>query len=845
MATSSGNVNNTSLLLCPLLCNAKFLTQKRMLQHVRTDHSFRDYHRGFTCKKIGCNRSFHTYQSFKVHFLHYHNKSKSVPFATSEASSSSIESVTTIGTGSGTGTSNAASTSIQVPSGDALGGPSAVDNEISDECNNFLGFDSDYTNAEAYHKKFSEEFCLFYLKIREEHVLPVSIVKDIMDDFVLILNLYRSSCEKIMECSFDGKCVNVEKLWDNLQKESFYMTFCKSLGLVEPVTITLSSHTTGEKDSFQYVPILKTLKHYLSHEDVLNSIDKTKNQLTRTVQNATNLLQDFSDGSYFKSNSFFQGNYDFLRLVLYCDELEICNAIGDARVLHKLTCLYFLVSNIESKYLPNVKNTHLLAIVPSRLLKKYGYWDILKAIDQDIHVLENEGITISLNNQMHHFKGGVSGIAGDNLGSHDLGGFRRSFSSERICRFCMCTYQDIFSKFDESHFLLRSQSMHDLHESYHHDLSLVAAYGVRAKNPLPHLLSFHPVTSLPPDIHHDILEGIMPLCIECIFEQFHADNILPKSQFFARLQNFGFLQNDKMNSPKNWCFSRSISASKMWCLFRMLPFIVGDKVPRDNSVWEIYLKLSSISEIVFAPVVHVEWISYLKVQIQEFYELFLLHFPSKVKPKMHFLLHYPSLMLKFIPLQKFWCMRFESFHQKAKKIIKRTENYINVAYSISSRLQKLKCWQLCGVNCLGSSSQHSTLKKVVLSSAAGFVQSYFQGLCLTSENAIYSVKFLRFNERSYHVNDILILHIDENIDELSFFLVSDIYQFSNQWYLAGEIMLNDSFSNHLHCHVVRHSGFYHVLPAGSELNHQALDMYNIFDALHIRLKYRIASTEPE
>ena len=144
--------------------------------------------------------------------------------------------------------------------------------------------------------------------------------------------------------------------------------------------------------------------------------------------------------------------------------------------------------------------------------------------------------------------------------------------------------------------------MHDLHLSYHHDLSLVATYGVRAKNPLPHLLSFHPVNSLPPDIHHDILEGIMPLCIECILEQFHADNILPKSQFFARLQNFGFLQNDKMNSPKSWCFSRSVSAGKMWCLFHMLPFIVGDKVPRDNSVWKIYLKLSSISEIAFAPV---------------------------------------------------------------------------------------------------------------------------------------------------------------------------------------------------------------------------------------------------
>ena len=272
-----------------------------------------------------------------MHFLRYHNKSESVPFATSEASSSSIESVTTIGTGSGTGTSNAASTSIRVPSGDALGGPSAFDNEISDECNNFLGFDSDYNNAEAYHKKFSEEFCLFYLKIREEHVLPLSIVKDIMGDFVYILNLYRSSCEKIMDCSFDGKCVNVEKLWDSLQKESFYMTFCKSLGLVEPVTITLSSHTTGEKDSFQYVPILKTLKHYLSHQYVLNSIDKTKNQLTQTGQNATNLLQDFSDGSYFKSNSFFK------EIMIFYDWCSIVASLRFAMLLEMLVCYISLL----------------------------------------------------------------------------------------------------------------------------------------------------------------------------------------------------------------------------------------------------------------------------------------------------------------------------------------------------------------------------------------------------------------------------------------------------------------------------------------------------------------------
>jgi len=35
-----------------------------------------------------------------------------------------------------------------------------------------------------------------YLKIREKHVLPISVVKEIMDDFVGMLQLYKSVCEK-------------------------------------------------------------------------------------------------------------------------------------------------------------------------------------------------------------------------------------------------------------------------------------------------------------------------------------------------------------------------------------------------------------------------------------------------------------------------------------------------------------------------------------------------------------------------------------------------------------------------------------------------------------------------
>ena len=36
------------------------------------------------------------------------------------------------------------------------------------------------------------------------------------------------------------------------------------------------------------------------------------------------------------------------------------------------------------------------------------------------------------------------------------------------------------------------------------------------------------------------------------------------------------------------------TASQMWCLGRMLPFLIGDKIPEEDEHWEHYLLLLSI-----------------------------------------------------------------------------------------------------------------------------------------------------------------------------------------------------------------------------------------------------------
>ena len=63
------------------------------------------------------------------------------------------------------------------------------------------------------------------------------------------------------------------------------------------------------------------------------------------------------------------------------------------------------------------------------------------------------------------FRGSIGPFSADNLGAHSLGGFMESFSSLRICRFCMATRGDIQTKVHTC-----SIKMHIYGNHYQHDL---------------------------------------------------------------------------------------------------------------------------------------------------------------------------------------------------------------------------------------------------------------------------------------------------------------------------------------------------------------------------------------
>lgn len=67
------------------------------------------------------------------------------------------------------------------------------------------------------------------------------------------------------------------------------------------------------------------------------------------------------------------------------------------------------------------------------------------------------------------------------------------------------------------------------------------------------------------------------------------------------------------NAKVDLCLYLHIPASQMWLLSRLLPVMIGHKIPESDSHWLNYLLLLRITDYLFSPVICYEDCSYLKV----------------------------------------------------------------------------------------------------------------------------------------------------------------------------------------------------------------------------------------
>lgn len=333
---------------------------------------------------------------------------------------------------------------------------------------------------------------------------------------------------------------------------------------------------------------------------------------------------------------------------------------------------------------------------------------MLEPLLKDLVHLEEEGLFIPALGKK--IKGTIVSVVADNLGAHSIGGFVESFSGSHVCRFCLGELSEIKKKdVRTGSFRARTKQEHSLHvQTASESPTLTHCFGVKRQCALTNKLCVADVLSrYPPDLLHDLFEGIVPLELALCL------NVLIKKKYFSLFQlndlirQFPNKWTDKADSPQpiplNFATRKSVggNAHENWSLLRLLPLIIGFKVPESEPAWHLLMDLKDIVELVVSPFLTEDTIRDLDTKISEHRHRYLQVFPeAKLLSKHHFLEHYPELIKAFGPLVALWTMRFEAKHSFFKRLVRHTSCFRNILLSLAVKHQFMLAYHLHGTDIL-------------------------------------------------------------------------------------------------------------------------------------------------
>jgi len=238
------------------------------------------------------------------------------------------------------------------------------------------------------------------------------------------------------------------------------------------------------------------------------------------------------------------------------------------------------------------------------------------------------------------------------------------------------------------------------------DLQAQDNKGIKGNSVFNTLKSFHVCQpGLPPCLGHDIFEGVLSYDVALYLKYFiKKKQWLTYSILNRRIKQFKYKGTDALTKPcavNSEVPKLSGQAIQNWNFLRLLPVLIGDKVQNpEDDVWQLTLQLKDIVDMICAQTISSAQVAYLDILIQEYLESRKSLFPeSPLKPKHHYLRHYPALIFKFGPLIRVWTMRFESKHSYFKRCARHLKNFKNICLTLSERHQMFQAYLSAGPGC--------------------------------------------------------------------------------------------------------------------------------------------------
>ena len=293
-----------------------------------------------------------------------------------------------------------------------------------------------------------------------------------------------------------------------------------------------------------------------------------------------------------------------------------------------------------------VKCIFLVSIAASPIIRKHGIDEILNPFVRDLRDLAANKLHVFIDGKVREFEVALLAFLADNLGAHQIGGFKESMSfARRICRSCMTTTADAQHNFVESQFKLRTMEQHSKEcDEAENDPEKSKEYGINRRSILESIPNFSCAEGLPHDIMHDLFEGVVPYELKLLLAYYiTTKKYFTLHQLNMRIQNYGYGYTEVSDKPSQISDINHIrqSAAQMWLLASLLPLLIGNLVPEECEYWKCFITLLRICSIAAAWSVSSSTIDYLTVIIEEHHQLFKKLYPDmKIIPKMHYMVHY-------------------------------------------------------------------------------------------------------------------------------------------------------------------------------------------------------------
>jgi hypothetical protein len=281
-------------------------------------------------------------------------------------------------------------------------------------------------------------------------------------------------------------------------------------------------------------------------------------------------------------------------------------------------------------------------------------------------------------------------------------------SVNKFCLFCLIHRSEINFKSNVDQLVLRDYDYNQAVVASNERVCDISQSGIKYASLLNASRYFHFAENLNFDAMHDFLEGVCPFSIKLVLHELAT--IYPEYGVDAdflnqRFENFQYSFYDLSNKPSakftddnieaRGNYSTKQSAGQIFFLRKIFALLVGDKIPEGNIHFAIILTLRLIMDIIFSLVVTQEHTVVFEVLIIPYFEEFRKAFPSlQGINKLHHMVHYPQIIRSQVPPVRYWCMRYEAYHNIAKILAQVNFNFKNITLSVANHLQLFKCSSL-------------------------------------------------------------------------------------------------------------------------------------------------------